>query len=114
MKVKVKLLSPVRLYMTPWTVAYQAPLSIGFSRQEYWSGLPFAFPGDLPYPGIKAGLPHCRQTLYHLSHQGSPGNSCIVFEKFLNKIIYLTIPCFHMYVLFSIFISMVSVYRTYS
>ena len=38
---------------TPWTVARQAPLSMGFSRQEYWSGLPFSSPGDLPNPGIK-------------------------------------------------------------
>ena len=39
--------------MTPWTVAYQAPPSMGFSRQEYWSGLPFPSPGDLPNPGIE-------------------------------------------------------------
>ena len=39
--------------MTPWTVALQAPLSIGFPRQEYWSGLPFLSPGDLPDPGIE-------------------------------------------------------------
>ena len=42
---------------TPWTVARQAPLSVGFSRQEYWSGLPFPSPGDLPNPGIKPGSP---------------------------------------------------------
>ena len=42
---------------TPWTVAHQAPLSMGFSRQEYWSGLPFPSPGDLPNPGIKPGSP---------------------------------------------------------
>ena len=42
---------------TPWTVAYQAPLSVGFSRQEYWSGLPFPSPGDLPNPGIELGSP---------------------------------------------------------
>ena len=42
---------------TPWTVALQAPLSFGFSRQEYWSRLPFLSPGDLPNPGIKAGSP---------------------------------------------------------
>ena len=57
MKVKVKSLSPVRLFATPLTVAYQAPPSIGFSRQEYWSGLPFPFPGDLPNPGIEPGSP---------------------------------------------------------
>ena len=59
---------------TPQTVACQAPLSMGFSRQEYWSGLLFPSPGDLPNPGIKPRSPalHCRQILYHLSHQGSP------------------------------------------
>ena len=40
---------------TPWTVAYQAPLFMGFSRQEYWSGLPFPSPGDFPDPGIEPG-----------------------------------------------------------
>ena len=54
---KVKLLSRVQLFATPWTVAYQAPLSIEFSRQEYWSGLPFPSPGDLPDPAIKPGSP---------------------------------------------------------
>ena len=43
--------------MTPWTVAHQAPLSMGFSRKEYWSGLPFPSPGDLPDPGIKPRSP---------------------------------------------------------
>ena len=56
-KVKVKLLSHVWLFVTPWTIAYNAPLSMGFSRQEYWSGLPFPFPEDLPNPGIKPGSP---------------------------------------------------------
>ena len=54
---KVKSLSCVQLLVTPWTVAYQAPPSIGFSRQEYWSGLPFPSPGDLPNPGIKPRSP---------------------------------------------------------
>jgi len=57
MKVKVMSLSHVRLFATPWTVAYQAPLSMGFSRQGYWSGLPFPSPGDLPNPGIEPGSP---------------------------------------------------------
>ena len=52
-KVKVKLLSRVQLFEIPWTAAYQASPSMGFSRQEYWSGLPFPSPGDLPDPGIK-------------------------------------------------------------
>ena len=54
-KVKVKSLSRVGLFATPWTVAYQAPPSMGFSRQECWSGLPFLSPGDLPDPGIEPG-----------------------------------------------------------
>ena len=57
MKVKVKSLSHVRLFASPWTVAYQASLSMGFSRQEYWSGLPFPSPGDLPDTGIEPGSP---------------------------------------------------------
>ena len=52
-KVKVKSLSRVQLFATPWTVAYQAPPSMGFSRQGYWSGLPFPSPGDLLNPGIE-------------------------------------------------------------
>ena len=47
----------VQLSVTPWTVARQAPLSIEFSRQDYWSGLPFPSPGDLPDPGIEPGSP---------------------------------------------------------
>ena len=54
---KVKLLSRIQLFATPWTVAYQAPLSMGFSRQEYWSGLPLPSPGGLPDPGIETGSP---------------------------------------------------------
>ena len=50
-------LSRVRLFATPWTVACQASPSMGFSRQEYWSGLPFPSPGDLPDPGIEPGSP---------------------------------------------------------
>ena len=53
----VCVLSHVQLFVTPWTVAHQAPLSVGFSRQEYWSGLPFPSPGDLPDPGIKSTSP---------------------------------------------------------
>ena len=53
----VKLLSRVQLFATPWAVAYQAPPSMGFSRQECWSGLPFPSPGDFPDPGIKPRSP---------------------------------------------------------
>ena len=59
-----------RLFATPWTVAYQAPPSTGFSRQECWSGLPFPSSGIFPTQESNPGLPHCGQTLYRLSHQG--------------------------------------------
>ena len=56
-KVKLKLLSRIQLFATPWTVACQDPQSVGFPRQEYWSGLPFPSPGDLPDPGIEPRSP---------------------------------------------------------
>ena len=56
-EVEVESYSRVRLFETPWTVAYKAPLSMEFSRQAYWSGLPLPSPGDLPDPGIKPGSP---------------------------------------------------------
>ena len=49
--------SRVRIFVTPWTAAYQAPPSMGFSSQEYWNGLPFPSPGDLPDPGIEPRSP---------------------------------------------------------
>ena len=72
-KLKVKSFSCVRLFVTPWTVAYQAPLSMGFSRQDCWSGLPFLLQGIFPTQELNPGLPHYGQTLYHLSYQGSGG-----------------------------------------
>ena len=59
--------SRVQLFATPWTVDFQAPLSIGFPRQEYWSELPFPSPGDLSEPGIELRSPG-----FSLSHLGSP------------------------------------------
>ena len=67
----MKSLSRVWLFTTPWTVAYQAPPSIEFSRQEYWSGFHFLFQRIFPTQGSNPGLLHCRQMLYCLSHQGS-------------------------------------------
>ena len=58
--------------VTPWTVARQAPLFMGFSRQECWSGLPFPPPGDLPDPGIQPTSPALKAYSLPLSHQGSP------------------------------------------
>ena len=72
--------SCVQLFVTLWTIACQAPLSMGFSRQGYWSGLPCHPPGDLPNPGIKHAslMSTCisRQVLYHQRHLWSPKDSC--------------------------------------
>ena len=57
---------------TPWSVARQAPQSVGFSRQEYWSGLPFPSPGDLRDPGIEPRSPVLQEYLHQLSYEGSP------------------------------------------
>ena len=59
-------------FATPWTVACQASLSMGFPNQEYWSGLPFLSPGDLPDPGIKLTSPALQADSLPLSHLGSP------------------------------------------
>ena len=85
-KVKVKSLSRVRLFATPWTVAYQAPPSMGFSRQECWSGLLFPSPGDLPDPGIEPRSPALQADTLLSEPPGKPppwnrwsaGSSCIV------------------------------------
>ena len=65
-------LSHVQLLVTPWTVVHQAPLSVGFSRQEYWSGLPFPSPGDLPDPGVKPQSPAFQADSLPFELQGSP------------------------------------------
>ena len=80
-KVKVKLLSRVRLFATPWTVAYQAPLSMGFSRQECWSGLPFPSPGDLPDPGIEPGSPTLQTDALPSEPPGKPPVAVIRLNK---------------------------------
>ena len=71
-KMKWKQLSCVWLFETPWTVALQAPLSMEFSSQKYWSGLPFPSPGDLPDPRIEPGSPALHTDSLSLSHLGSP------------------------------------------
>ena len=82
MKVKVKSLSRVRLFATPWTVAYQAPPSMGFSRQEYWSGLPLPSPGELPDPGIEPRSPAFQADV--LTSE-PPGKGALIKER---KILY--------------------------
>ena len=73
-KVKVKSLSRVRLFSTPWTVAHQAPPYMEFSRQEYWSGLPFLSPGDLPDPGIEPRSPSLQADALTFEAPGKPWN----------------------------------------
>ena len=68
-------LSPLWLFVALWTVACQAPLSMGFSRQEHLSGLPFPSPGDFPSPGIKPVSPALQADSLSLSYQGRPLNS---------------------------------------
>ena len=78
---KVKSLSPVQLFATPWTVAYQAPPSIGFFRQEYWSGLPFPSPGDLPDPGIEPGSPTFQADALTSEPPGKPNLLTVVHNN---------------------------------
>ena len=73
-KVKVKSLSGVRLFLTPWTVAYQVPPSMGFSSQECWTGLPFPPPGDLPDPGIEPRSPALQADAVPSEPPGKPTN----------------------------------------
>ena len=69
---EVKMLSRVQLFATPWTAASQAPPSMGFSRQEYWSGLPFPSPGDLPDSGIEPRSPALQADVLPSKPSGKP------------------------------------------
>ena len=71
--------------VTPWTVAHQAPLSMGFSRQEYWSGLPFPPPGDLPNPGIKPRSPALQADSLPTELQGKPPFTSNQMQFLLHK-----------------------------
>ena len=86
MCVCVSHLSCVRLFATPWTVACQAPLSMGFSRQEYRSGLPFPSPGDLPGPGIEHGSPELQAVSLPSELPGKLFESDYLSLKHTNKI----------------------------
>ena len=68
-----------------WTVAHQAPLSMGLSRQEYWSGFPFFSPGDLPGSGIEPASPTFQADSLLLSHQGSPGGASFSVLSYIFK-----------------------------
>ena len=86
-----KSLSHVLLFVTPWTVACQAPLSVGFPRQEYWSGLLFSSLGDLPYPGIKPRSPVLQADSLPSEPPGKPiltrkmTNSALFFRIFVDS-----------------------------
>ena len=86
---EVKSLSHVRLFATPWTVANQAPPSMGFSRQEYWNGLPFPSPGDLPHPGIQPGSPALQADALLPEPPGKSLNLCLVYSFFSENQVYL-------------------------
>ena len=75
----MKSLSRVRLFATPWTVVHQAPPSMGFSRQEYWSGLPFSPPRDLPNLEIESASPTLLADSSPSEPQGKPLNLNSVF-----------------------------------
>ena len=83
-------LSHIQLFVTPWTVAHQAPLSVGFPRQEYWSGLLFPSLGDLPNPGIEPATPAWQAGSLILSHQGNPLYTLhldnVLSQFYLNKV----------------------------
>ena len=82
-KVKVKSLSRVLLFATPWTVAYQAPQSMESPGKNTGMSCHFLLQGIFPTQGWKRGLLHCRQTLYHLSYQGSPVVvQTLVFDRY--------------------------------
>ena len=70
--VHARLLSHTQLFENPWTIAYQAPLSIGFPRQDYWSELPFPYSGDLPDPAIKPTSPVLAGRFFTTELPGKP------------------------------------------
>ena len=72
----------IRFFATPWTAAFQAPPSMGFFRQQYWSGLPFPSPGDLPNPGIK---PTSLALTGWFFITGPPGKPTCLFTLSLNQ-----------------------------
>ena len=74
------------LFATPWTVAHQAPLSMGFSRQEHWSGWPFPSPGDLPDPGIEPGSPALQADALLSEPPGKPMRYILLYPIIIHEI----------------------------
>ena len=81
----MKLLSHVWLFVTPWTVAYEIPSSMGFSRQEYWSGLSFPSPGDLPNPRIEPRSPALQADALTSEPPGKPVRMAAIQKSTSNK-----------------------------
>ena len=96
---KEKSLSRVQLFVTLWTVAHQAPSSVGFPRQAYWNGLPFSSPGDLPDPGIE--LRSLALQAYSLPSE-SPGNPIYEILPYIKYVYSSYIYYIYIYILFQI------------
>ena len=91
-KVKVKSLSHVWLFVTPWTITYQAPLSMGFSRQKYWSGLPFPSPGHLPNAGIEPRSPAFQADALTSEPSGKPWSNAQILQARLQQYVSRELP----------------------
>ena len=107
-EIEQKSLSRVRLFATPWTAACQAPLSMGFSRQEYWSGFPFPSPGDLPDPGIEPTCPVSRALASGFFTTAPPGKHTDIYHIFIHS---SGIDCF---CVLSMWIKGTSIFMNYS
>ena len=98
------MLSSIQLFETPWTIVHQAPLSMDFSRQEYWSGLPFPTPGGLPDPGIKPESPALAGGCFTTAPPGKPTELC-VYTIYTYTYVYIHTHVYvHVYYKFSQFI----------
>ena len=87
-------LSHLQLFVTPWTIACQTPLSMEFPRQEYWNWLPFPSPGDLPDPGSEPTSPALADRIFTTESPAKPLNSCLLEENITGhvSVVYLS-PC---------------------
>ena len=107
------MLSHVQLFATPWIVACQAPLPMGFHRQEYWTGLPFPSPGDLPNPGIKLGSPALQaDSLLNEPPRKPKTSNLFVALVEINTNIYIYI-CIYIYIYIYLFILYMYIYLFY-
>ena len=93
---EVQSLSRVRLFVTPWTVVYKAPLSMEFSRQEYWSVLPFPSPGGLPDPGIKPGSPALQADTLPSEPPGKTNLYCFTIKELVYMVFWHILEKYHL------------------